>query len=101
MKKNRRKWVKDEKRLIKLLYRTGILDKNQLDINNLYWSDYDGLPKVYLSKNDYLDTMVDYHIIQCIIDTQFKGISRRGLIKTLSNYPITKKSLNFKVKINN
>jgi hypothetical protein len=37
--KDLRKWVKDEKRLIKLLYRKGFL-VGQLDIKGLYWSAY-------------------------------------------------------------
>lgn len=39
MKKEKRKWVKDEKRLIKLLYRTGIIDK-YTSIDSLYWDYY-------------------------------------------------------------
>lgn len=52
MKKEKRKWVKDEKRLIKLLYRTGIIDK-YTSIDSLYW-DYSGkFPRIIYTKNDY------------------------------------------------
>ena len=62
MKKEKRKWVKDEKRLIKLLYRTGIIDK-YTSIDSLYW-DYSGkFPRIIYTKNDYLDNINDKNIV--------------------------------------
>lgn len=87
MKKEKRKWVKDEKRLIKLLYRTGIIDK-YTSVDSLYW-DYSGkLPRIIYTKNDYLDNINDYIIVDIVNMDEYGNISRKSLIKLLSKLPI-------------
>lgn len=87
MKKEKRKWVKDEKRLIKLLYRTGIIDK-YTSIDSLYW-DYSGkFPRIIYTKNDYLDNINDYIIVDIVNREEYGNISRKSLIKLLSKLPI-------------
>lgn len=46
-----RSWVKQEKRLVKLMYRKGFIDAF-IDINNLYWEEYKLYGKRYRSKHD-------------------------------------------------
>lgn len=46
--KSQRRWVKQEKRIVRLMYRKGLID---MDINNLYWEAYTLSGKKYKSKH--------------------------------------------------
>lgn len=71
MKKKHRKWVKDEKRIIKLMYRKGLLD--YIPIKDLYWDTTynqhlgDQKPRwrfeIFYGKYDYWGEFDDYAVV--------------------------------------
>lgn len=50
MRKAKRLWIKQEKRIIKLIYRKGLIPFD-LKLNELYWAEYHSTNKRYKSKN--------------------------------------------------
>lgn len=51
--KVKRKWIKDEKRIVRLLYRKGLLKNFKID--DLYWEEYNRLNRHYKSKPNKYD----------------------------------------------
>ena len=50
MRKAKRLWIKQEKRIVKLLYRKGLI-RPDIKIKDLYWQEYHSTNKRYRSKN--------------------------------------------------
>lgn len=82
MKKYIRKWVKDEKRLIKLFYQKGLID---MSIHDLYWNEYrqgkrgrkrggkkfafnDYMPELHYCSRDYWGECDEHAVIPRIIE---------------------------------
>jgi len=85
MKKYIRKWVKDEKRLVKLFFQKGFMDKNCPPISELYWEEfrhgnrqrrrngkvyvfYDYLPEIHYGTCDYWGEYDDHALIPEMIE---------------------------------
>jgi len=73
MKKKLRQWVKLEKRIIRLMYRKGILTGDVFEIKDLYWAGYTGvnpqkyngqyLPEVHFCTSDYWGECDEYSVV--------------------------------------
>lgn len=90
--KIKRKWVKDEKRIVRLLYRKGFLEDFKL--NELYWAEYhwyrkktrvykhkDGnkyrypvyMPEVHYSTTDYWGETNEHSVVSYVLDILYWG----------------------------
>lgn len=95
MKKHIKKWIKDEKRIIKLMYRKGLLD---FDIDELYWESYhpskykydvsygriptEYYPEVHFSQIDYWGECDEYGVS----DTVQEGLYWDNIIGEVHDY---------------
>jgi len=104
-----RKWVKDEKRIVRLLYRKGLIDKFHGDITGLYWEAFKRVgkiytPEVHCCESDYWGGCEEYSVIDkvltCLwnhrsfydgeseeIKSTFNYKSRKWFIRYLSSLP--------------
>lgn len=85
-----RKWVKDEKRIVKLLYQKGLIKDSEL--SGYYWQDYrtgkrprrknkngyrwtDRLPEVHYWTTDYFGESDEHSLVDFVIDGLYWGQS--------------------------
>lgn len=62
MKKIQRRHIKEEKRIVRLLYRKGLIDNH--DPNNLYWTDYNYL----FNRREYKNRVPVMEVHFCSVD---------------------------------
>ncbi len=101
MKKIVRKWIKEEKRIVKLLYRKGLLNYCIDNINELYWSSYVDhvkktyLPEIYYSTKEYDGEYDEYSIVEISIDRiLYKYDDSNEELKCLVNFCYKKDNRN-------
>ena len=108
MRNNLKIWLKQEKRIVKLLYKKGFLEDFGSHHKNLYWESYKNIPEIYSVSFDYYGEAIERSLIDSCIENLYwenaimdedwdqesfpvstfkEGKTRKMFIKYLSSLP--------------
>ncbi len=105
MRKTKKIWIKQEKRIVQLLYKKGLID---LPLNELYWNEYktsnryisgkyrfsNYLPEIHFCTTDYWGESDEHSLVDSILDSWYWEHSYTDETQQEGDYPLS----NFKYR---